>query len=210
MRSKSQKYYVVWQGHHPGVYSSWEKCLAQVKNYPNARYKSYPSKEEAESAFLSGTETIIRTIVTPARTKEKNAGQIIYESISVDAACSGNPGMMEYRGVWTGDKSEIFHFGPQRDGTNNIGEFLALVHALALLVKKNDSTTPIYSDSKTAMAWVKRKKANTKLKPGKNNAELFDMIRRGEKWLKENSWKNPILKWDTENWGEIPADFGRK
>jgi ribonuclease HI len=210
MRSKSQKYYVVWQGHHPGVYSSWDKCLAQVKNYPNAKYKSYPSREEADEAFRSGPEIKKASTPRPTRLKSGTNERIIYQSISVDAACSGNPGMMEYRGVRTDDKTEIFHFGPQRDGTNNIGEFLALVHALALLVKKDDSTTPVYSDSKTAIAWIKKKKANTKLKPGKHNAELFDMIRRAEKWLNAHNWKNQILKWDTENWGEIPADFGRK
>ena len=118
--------------------------------------------------------------------------------------------MMEYRGVWTADKSELFHFGPARDGTNNIGEFLALVHALAWLQKKNDSSIPVYSDSRTAIAWVNRKKANTQLKPTQHNAQLFDMIKRAEKWLKENEWKNPVLKWETEIWGEIAADFGRK
>lgn len=210
MRSKSQKYYVVWQGHHPGVYSSWEKCLAQVKNYPNALYKSYPTKEEADDAFRSGPETITKKAPVRSRIKTNSGTSIIYQSISVDAACSGNPGLMEYRGVWTEDKSEIFHFGPQRDGTNNIGEFLAIVHALALLLKRNDSTTPIYTDSKTAISWVNKKKANTKLQPGKYNTELFDMIRRAEKWLKDHTWKNPILKWDTAHWGEIPADFGRK
>jgi ribonuclease HI len=210
MPSKSQKYYVVWQGHHPGVYSSWEKCQAQVKNYPNALYKSYPSRNEAEEAFRSGPE--FKKSVPSKQTKLKTVttGQFILNSISVDAACSGNPGMMEYRGVWTSDKSEIFHFGPQRDGTNNIGEFLAIVHALALLQKNNDPDTPVYTDSRTAISWVNRKKANTQLKAGKHNAALFDMIRRAEKWLKENTWKNPVLKWDTKNWGEIPADFGRK
>ena len=210
MATKSQKYYVVWQGHQPGVYSTWEKCLAQVKNYPNAIYKSYPSKVEAEEAYRSGPD--LKKAYPPKQPKAKTVklGQFISESISVDAACSGNPGMMEYRGVWTSDSTEIFHFGPQRDGTNNIGEFLAIVHALAWLQKNNNATTPVYTDSKTAIAWVNRKRANTQLKPGKNNAGLFDMIRRAEKWLKENTWKNPILKWDTEHWGEIPADFGRK
>ena len=192
------------------MYSSWEKCLAEVKNYPAAKYKSFPSREEAEEAFRSGPETTKTSASRRAPLKKPASEKIIHQSISVDAACSGNPGLMEYRGVWTDDKSEIFHFGPQRDGTNNIGEFLAIVHALALLEKKNDPATPIYTDSKTAMAWVKKKKANTKLQPGRYNGELFDMISRAEKWLKEHTWKNPILKWDTENWGEIPADFGRK
>ena len=117
---------------------------------------------------------------------------------------------MEYRGVWTADNVEIFRFGPVDDGTNNIGEFLAIIHGLALLKKQKYFTTPIYTDSKTAIAWVVKKKANTKLKPTARNKELFDLIRRGEQWLKDNTWDNPILKWDTKKWGEIPADFGRK
>jgi ribonuclease HI len=140
----------------------------------------------------------------------KETKGINFNSISVDAACSGNPGVMEYRGVWTADGAELFHFGPARDGTNNIGEFLAIVHALALLHKKEDAVTPVYTDSKTAISWVRKKKANTQLKPNHHNKNLFDMIRRAEKWLKENEWKNPVLKWETERWGEIPADFGRK
>lgn len=201
---------MVWHGHHPGIYSTWESCLAQVKNFPNAVYKSFETKAEAENAFKQSPVFKKKaTAVQPIKTA-RGSGKIIFESISVDAACSGNPGLMEYRGVWTADKSEIFHFGPAKDGTNNIGEFLALVHALALLQKKNDAITPIYSDSRTAIAWVNRKKANTQLKPNRNNAELFDMIHRAEKWLKENQWKNPILKWETDIWGEIAADFGRK
>ena len=210
MRPKKQKYYVVWQGHHPGIYSSWETCKAQVNNVPDARYKSYETKAEAEEAFAQGPQKTNKAYTPKPVKKSSGAGGIIRESISVDAACSGNPGLMEYRGVWTADRSEIFHYGPAKDGTNNIGEFLALVHALALLQKKNDSATPIYSDSKTAIAWVKKKKANTQLKPTRNNTELFEMIRRAEKWLKENNWSNPIHKWETEHWGEIPADFGRK
>jgi ribonuclease HI len=205
MRQKKQKYYVVWQGHHPGIYSSWEACKAQVDNFPDARYKSYESKAEADAAYSSGPERRGRLMslkTNYARSEELSGKYSVMQSQRQSSA-------MEYRGVWTAE-SEIFHYGPAKDGTNNIGEFLALVHALALLQKKNDPATPIYSDSKTAIAWVKKKKANTQLKLTKHNAELFDMIRRAEKWLKENTWKNPIHKWETEHWGEIPADFGRK
>jgi ribonuclease HI len=210
MAQKKQKYYVVWQGQTPGIYSSWEKCLSQVKNYPNARYKAYSSKDEAEEAYSAGPQTTIKRAVKNSPSLSSHKKDFTSASISVDAACSGNPGIMEYRGVWTADKTEIFHLGPFRQGTNNIGEFLAIVHALALLDKKGDEATIIYSDSKTAIAWIKRKKANTKLSPNAKNAELFDLIRRAEKWLKEHQWKNPILKWETDQWGEIPADFGRK
>ena len=210
MSQKKQKYYVVWHGHHPGIYTSWEKCLAQVKNFPNAIYKSFDTREKAEDAYMTGPD---RKKSYPKKETTRSASKrsdYIADSISVDAACSGNPGLMEYRGVWSSDKSEIFHFGPVKNGTNNIGEFLAIVHALALLVKKKDHTTPVYSDSRTAISWIMRKKANTKLKMDKSNTQLFEMIYRAENWLKENRWSNKILKWETELWGEIPADFGRK
>jgi ribonuclease HI len=208
--TKKQKYYVVWQGHTPGIYTAWDKASQQVKNYPNAVYKSFESKEEAEDAFRHGYNKPARKAVAKPATQRIGTSTYDPNSISVDAACSGNPGAMEYRGVWTADGTEIFHVGPMREGTNNIGEFLALVHALALLEKRGDSKTPIYSDSKTAMAWVNRKKANTQLTKSARNKDLFDMIVRAEKWLKEHTWANPIRKWETTYWGEIPADFGRK
>jgi len=132
-----------------------------------------------------------------------------FESMSVDAACSGNPGVMEYRGVYSKTGEEIFHQGPFKYGTNNIGEFLALVHGLALLKQKN-SPLPIYTDSKTALAWVKLKKAKTKLEKNDSTDVLFDLIARAEIWLKNNKYTTVILKWETAVWGEIPADFGRK
>ena len=132
------------------------------------------------------------------------------ESISVDAACSGNPGKMEYRGVLTHNKQQIFIKGPFKKGTNNIGEFLALVHGIALLKSKNKEDIPIYSDSKIAMSWVKQKRCKTNMHFDASNKDLLELIKRAEKWLKENTYKNPILKWETKAWGEIPADFGRK
>jgi ribonuclease HI len=116
---------------------------------------------------------------------------------------------MEYRGVYTKTGEEVFRQGPFKEGTNNIGEFLALVHGLALLKQKN-SPLPVYTDSKTALAWIKTKKAKTKLEKNELNAALFDLISRAEKWLVENEYTTQILKWETTAWGEIPADFGRK
>lgn len=211
MAVKKQKYYVVWQGVKPGIYTTWETAQRQINNFPNALYKSFPTKEEAEDAFRHGyvkKPRAITTTKTPATSARHT--KYIPESIAVDAACSGNPGVMEYQGVWTNDGTQLFHVGPFQQGTNNIGEFLALVHALAFLQNRKDTTTPIYSDSKTAMAWVRRKKANTKLNRTSKNAAIFDLIVRAEQWLNTHSWQNPILKWETEIWGEIPADFGRK
>ena len=116
---------------------------------------------------------------------------------------------MEYRGVDLRTGKEIFRQGPYQHGTNNVGEFLALVHALRLLEKQH-STLSIYSDSSTAIAWVKKKQCNTELAVDKENASLFKLIDQAEDWLAEHTFSNPILKWDTKAWGEIPADFNRK
>jgi ribonuclease HI len=141
--------------------------------------------------------------------KLKLVGAFNPESLSVDAACSGNPGPMEYRGVYVKTGEEIFRQGPFEDGTNNVGEFLALVHGLALLKQRN-LDMPLYSDSKTAISWVRKRKAATKLERTGRNDAIFELIERAEKWLQTNSFKTEILKWETEAWGEIPADFGRK
>ena len=139
----------------------------------------------------------------------KKIGQPNYNSISVDAASSGNPGKMEYRGVDTKTKKQLFIQGPFEEGTNNIGEFLAIVHGLAFL-KQHNSNRIIYTDSKTAISWVKKKNCNSKLKRNDKNKPVFDLVDRAIKWLNENTYTTTILKWETKAWGEIPADFGRK
>lgn len=210
MSKGKNKYYVVWAGHRTGIFLSWPECEKQIKNYPSAQYKAYPTMEEAEEAFSKSASESLYTKTLKAKAKLSGKAKIILPSISVDAACSGNPGLMEYRAVITNTKKEIFKKGPFENGTNNIGEFLALVHALALLKEKNQPLLPIYSDSKTAIAWVKKKKANTKITVNAKNKNWIDILYRAEQWLQANTVTNPILKWDTENWGEIPADFGRK
>jgi len=129
-------------------------------------------------------------------------------AIAVDAACSGNPGPMEYQGIYLGTGDQIFHFGPVH-GTNNIGEFLAIVHALALMKQKNFQI-PVYSDSYNAILWVKNRKCKTKLERNAETEGLYQLIARAEKWLRENPQHAPVIKWETSQWGEIPADFGRK
>lgn len=202
------KFYVVWEGKKPGIYTSWDECRKQVDGVAQARYKSFESAEEAAKAFKGDYKNYIQR-KAPA-VKKTVSGTWIRESVAVDAACSGNPGDMEYKGVWVADGSELFAMGALPDGTNNIGEFLAIVHALALLKVQAKPHLPIYSDSVTAQGWVKKGKCNTKLAPTKRNAKIFELIDRAEKWLATNKITNPLLKWDTESWGEIPADYGRK
>jgi ribonuclease HI len=210
--AKKQKYYVVWEGAKKGVFATWDEAKAQVMGYPTAKYKSFDTKTEADKAF---TESY-KKYYDFSKKDDKKTGQpisnqrIIKDSLSVDAACSGNPGLMEYRGVYTQTKEQIFHQGPFKQGTNNIGEFLALVHGLALLKREGKHMMPIYSDSRTAIAWVRNKKVKTELAETAVNKPIFDLIDRALIWLNSNTYQNPILKWETQDWGEIPADFGRK
>ena len=213
--NKKPKYYVVWRGRKTGIFTSWEECSAQVSGYPKAKYKAFPSKAAAEKAFRSPYEKNFGKYVPRLnQVLPFVKGKPIRESYAVDAACSGNPGRLEYRCVQIHTRigkgwREIFREGPFVYGTNNIGEFLAIVHAL-ILFKKKGITQPIYSDSKNAITWVKHKKCKTKLTRDERNADLFRLIEKAEKWLKDNEYPNLILKWKTEDWGEIPADFGRK
>ena len=204
-----KKFYVVWNGLNPGIYHSWDDCQAQIKGVKGAVYKSFDSKEEAERAYASPAYAYMKKKSdTPTFTLDTLPSVVERYALAVDAACSGNPGPMEYRGVYLGDGKEIFHFGPVH-GTNNIGEFLAIVHALAMLDKQGLKMT-IYSDSRTAISWVRKKSCKTQLERTEETEQLFQLIERAEGWLKAHRVTIPIVKWETEQWGEIPADFGRK
>ncbi len=208
--AKKQKFYVVWKGHKTGIFDSWAECAAQVSGFPGAEYKSFDSRDAAEQAFRNSYGDYKGKHVsslTPERLRE--IGEPDLDSYAVDAACSGYPGPVEYRGVYTKTKKELFREGPYPHGSNNIGEFLALVHALELL-KRKKLTLPVYSDSAVAISWAKGKKCKTSVPRNDANAELFKLIERAEHWLVKNDYPNQILKWETEAWGEIPADFGRK
>jgi len=212
-KKKVKKYYVVWKGHNPGIYTSWEACKSQVQGVVGAQYKAFVNKQEAEDAAKSFYENY-RGLDTKkgaglSEFELESIGKPVVPSLSVDAACAGNPGILEYRGVMTDKKKQVFARGPYPEGTVNIGEFLAIVLGLAYL-KQKGLKIPIYSDSTTAISWVSKRRVNTKLRRSAKNAALFDSIEKAVEWLKTNEWNNPILKWRTDAWGEIPADYGRK
>lgn len=214
-KKKKTRYYVIWDGENSGIYTDWDTAQKKLKGIPRDHFKTFGSKVLAEKALKEGPENYIgkdfRKTQDLSEEAIANIGDPIELSLTVDAACNEMTGIMEYQGVWTFAREQtLFRQGPYQGGTNNIGEFLALVHALALFAKETDpkfKTMPIYSDSKIAMGWVKAGKCRTKARPG---AEVAQMIRRAEQWLASNTFKNPLLKWETKVWGEIPADFGRK
>ena len=205
------KFYVVWKGRQPGVYNTWVECQRQIAGYSGAEFKSFARRDEAERAFAESydlyrgqdTKTLRKT---PAELSELG---VVLDSVCVDAACSGNPGDLEFRCVETSTGDELFREGPFAEGTVNIGELLAIVHALEWL-QRAGRLCPVYSDSLTALSWLCDRFVNTTLPRTEANSKLFELIESAEKWLRENKYENLVLKWDTERWGENPADFGRK
>lgn len=210
-----RKYYVVWNGYAPGIYDTWEECKAQVEGFPGARYKAYGDLEEATESFrdLGDGDDLALFRNVPRQKIPADYSRfpdIRLDALAVDAACSANPGPVEYQGVIVGTGKRIFHVGPLAGGTNNIGEYLAIIHAAALLKQQGLTTLPIYTDSRTALAWLRAGHSKTTVTATAENAQIMAMLTRADRWLASNVITNPILKWETEKWGEIPADFGRK
>ena len=211
-----QKFYVVWAGRKPGIYNTWAECQEQTNQYVDAKYKSFSSKEEAEQAFHDGWQKhwgqkgAAKPIQQKQESLVKNKTENIdMDSISVDVGCSGNPGIVEYKGVDTQTGELLFYHGPIQKGTNNLGEFIAIIHGLAYLKEKGSNKT-VYSDSRTALSWLKKKEINSNLVRDSSTKEIWELADRALNWLRSNTYENKVLKWNTEAWGEIKADFGRK
>ena len=225
--AKKQKYYVVWQGKQPGIYTDWDTCREQVAGVQGAQYKGFDTLAEAEAAIKLPYGSVVR-VESGERRVESGKSTVLFidndgmtairpdaqpplpvlDALAVDAACSGNPGIMEYQGIYIPTRTRVFHYQAPK-GTNNIGEFLAIVHGLSYL-KKHHLDQIIYSDSVNAMSWVRQKVCKSKLPDDASTAELWDFVHRAEQWLRSNTYTTEIRKWDTDRWGEIPADFGRK
>ena len=225
--AKKQKYYVVWQGKQPGIYTDWDTCREQVQGVQGAQYKGFDTLAEAEAAIKLPYGSVVR-VENAERRAESGKSTVLFidndgmtairpdaqpplpvlDALAVDAACSGNPGIMEYQGIYIPTRTRVFHYQAPK-GTNNIGEFLAIVHGLSYL-KKHHLDQIIYSDSVNAMSWVRQKVCKSKLPDDASTAELWDFVHRAENWLRTNTYTTEIRKWDTDRWGEIPADFGRK
>ncbi len=200
--AKTQKYYVVWQGRETGIMPTWARCQAAVHGYAGARYQAFRTREQAEAAFCGeGNHLGTDTACVPAA---------IPPALCVDAAANMVTFVMEYRGVLYPQHTEVFRVGPIKGATNNIGEFLAIIDGLQFL-QQRASCLPLYTDSTTAMAWVRNKQANSAFaKAGKASADANARIAAATEYLKATTITTDIRKWPTAVLGDIPADFGRK
>jgi ribonuclease HI len=208
--------YVVWAGRKPGIYTTWDETNAQVKGFAGAQYKGFVTRQEAETAYArpapyghnaSAPKTAADIQADTAPSAEVIA--LVGPCLVVDASCVGNPGPMEYRVVLLPENQIIYNSPKYALGTNNIGEFLAIVQALRHC-QQHGLALPIYSDSITGLAWLRKKTCASELSKSPATAALWETISAAEQWLAANPYKNPVHKWNTDEWGEIPADYGRK
>lgn len=157
-----------------------------------------PYRNVLASAVWEGREKIVAALYGPALETP------VAEGCVVCATCEGASGKLEYRGVQCGTGEQLFHQGPFEGGTRDVGEFLAIVHALALF-KRKQIGAPVYCTSQAALDWVASGKCRTDLQPQASNAKLFELVGRAEKWLRENDYENRVLRWYPGAWGEIPT-----
>jgi ribonuclease HI len=213
MASSKKKYYVVWIGFAPGVYETWAECEAAIKGFSNHKFKTFPTLESAQKAFAEGPEKhwgVVKSVSSLSEEDLATIGQPVTHSMCVDATWNTETRIMEYRGIWFHDRTEVFRIGPLENATINMGEFLAIVHALALM-KKQSRDWPIYSDSQVGRHWVCNKGIGSEyIQQSETSDQVKSLLERAVRWLNENEFKNEIRKWETAVWGENPADFGRK
>jgi ribonuclease HI len=212
------KAYVVWAGVTPGVYNTWAECEAQTKGFAGAKFKGFPSKELANDAFAEKAGAHIgqakaKSPVSAPSSQFKTPSIEDSTYLTVDAAYSQKTKILEWRGVLVenGNETEVFRSHPYRNASANIGEFLSLIDGLEYL-EANNLKMPIYSDSITAQAWVRKKRHNSNVDTSPN---LIAMLDRADRLLQDGIYEKDksniqIKDWPSKAWGEIPADFGRK
>lgn len=212
---KRSKFYTVFRGFVPGVYETWEECQASTKGFSGASFASFKTRAEAEHALSVGDLKKWREMEETLKKDRWMHSDVLKDGpcLVVDAACSGFPGPVEFRGVLLPSSAEAFRCGPFRNGSNNIGEFLAIVTGMRWLNERS-LAIPIYSDSKCAIGWVThRGVCNTSMDKADQSAEIRSELARAESWLRgpfAHKYIKLLRKWDTEELGEIPADFDRK
>ena len=149
----AKKFYVVWAGRKTGIFTDWTSCKKSIDKFSGARYKSFPSRTEAEAAFSSGSVAAGK----PSSSKKSSAAKTAHTTgrhdieIYCDGGCDPNPGRAGsgsavYR---NGKLAELWYGLYNPHGTNNTAELNALHQSLLLAEKaiNNIKTVAIYCDS---------------------------------------------------------------
>ncbi len=163
----AKKYYVIWIGRQPGIYTTWSEAERQVKGFPNAKYKSFPSQETATQAYAGGS-TKATTVVRKPSTSSQKKGTVktassanIFDAdvvIFCDGACDPNPGKSGTGIAVYHDKElqQLWYGLYNPAGTNNTAELLGLFHSLLIAKEEvlKDKSVTIHCDSKYSIDCV--------------------------------------------------------
>ena len=192
-----KKFYVVWRGKKPGIYTSWQVCKRQIDGFEKSAYKSFSTLAQAELAFKNKYEDYIGKKPLPKKITKidlQKYGKPILESISVDAACSGNPGPGGWGAViFDKENNQKNISGNEKNTTNNRMELLAAIMALKKI--KNNSDVVIYTDSiyvKNGITeWVLKWKENGWKNSNKEPVKNKDLWEKLDNLCEQNTinWK---------------------
>ena len=179
----AKKFYVVWQGKTPGIYTDWNSCKQQVDKFAGARYKSFPTQAEAQQAFNGGghlsKSVISGSAVSPlaksnvvkkpaSHATAKNsiktytaadiAKMPVDVKIYTDGGCEPNPGQSgSGMAVYRAERiAELWYGLYNAMGTNNTAELNALHQALIMARTESQlsQSVAIFCDSKYAIMCV--------------------------------------------------------
>ncbi|MFZ2209286.1 MAG: ribonuclease H family protein [Porticoccaceae bacterium] len=154
-----KKYYVVWVGKVPGIYTSWPVAERQIKGFPGAKFKSFPTLALAEEAYALGKPATVRKPASP-RAKVAATGERSIAAIEIycDGACDPNPGKAGTGiAVYKNSALDALWYGLYNPaGTNNMAELLGLQHSLVFAKRwiESGQTVAILCDSKYAIECV--------------------------------------------------------
>jgi len=160
----AKKFYVVWQGRETGIFTDWSTCKKQIEKFAGARYKSFKTLGEAESAFSGHSVTTSSVKKKPTRqtVKTYTASEIavmdLDTKIFTDGGCEPNPGEAGSGvAVYRNDKVDELWYGLYNPkGTNNTAELNALHQALIMAKDeiKKEKSVAIFCDSKYSIQCV--------------------------------------------------------
>jgi ribonuclease HI len=202
----TKKFYAVLKGHKVGIFSTWADCQASTKGYSGAAFKSFATKQEADT-YLGNTaarlgalpETLARTSpktlptkstqVSPATNNPDGLTVLLAYKIPVqiytDGACDPNPGS-------TGSGLVVYEYGKlttlkygyhSPHGTNNTAELIALREAIKLAHHYTEKGQPveILSDSdyslKAVFVWSEGWKKKNWTKSGSAPIQNLELIK---------------------------------
>lgn len=176
----AKKYYVVWQGRVPGIYSDWNSCKNQVDKFAGARYKSFPTLTEAEQAFKGVSNATgassnasksagLNTTKKPASGATPNGVIKTYTAAEIsklpmevkiftDGGCEPNPGQAgSGMAVYRNEQITELYYGLYTPmGTNNTAELNGLHQALLMAKAESDlgKSVAVFCDSKYSIQCV--------------------------------------------------------